>query len=74
MVRRPAPERMAMEAFRIKQVWILIDPHGNECLKTDRAAMEQYCVEHRCMPVELVPKEPAALERLRRFVFVGDHD
>ncbi len=62
-----------MEAFRINQVWLLIDPHGNECLKTDRAAMEQYCVEHRCMPVELVPKEPAALERLRRFVF-GSRD
>lgn len=63
-----------METFKIRQVWLLIDPQGNECLKTDRAAMEQYCVDHRCMPVELVPKDPGALERLRRFVFGGRDD
>lgn len=63
-----------MEPFRIRQVWLLIDPQGNECLKTDRAAMEQYCVDHRCLPVELVPKEPSKLEQLRRFVFGGDSE
>ena len=59
-------------AFRISEVFWLIDHHGNECIKTDRTAAELYSVEHHCLMVELKP-EPGAMERLRRFVF-GSRD